>query len=120
MKWPHRGNLAAPKLSATFRLLHTENSRSCFPSLLAAESVTKACNCLLPVERTPGNTCWSKDGFLSGRVRSDTVCDVSWTQTGFIWEHFSWSLATAPAGIPWPPLEAASCGERAAGREKAT
>lgn len=119
LKWPHRGNLAAPKLSATFRPLHTENSRSCFRSLVAAESVTKACNCLLPIERTPGNTSRSKDGLLSGRVRAGTVCDVSWTQTGFSWELFSWSLATVPAGCPWPALEAASSGERAAGREKA-
>lgn len=119
LKWPHRGNLAAPKLSATFCLLHTENSRPCFLSLAAAESVTKACNCLLPIERTPGNTSQSKDGFLSGRVRSGTVCDVSWAQTGFSWEPFSCSLATAPAECPWPALEAASPGERAAGREKA-
>lgn len=118
LKWPHRGNLPAPKLSATFRLLHVENSRSCFPCLVAAELVTKACNCLLPVERTPGNTSRGKDGFLSGRVRSDTVCDVSQTQTGFSWEPFSWSLATAPVGCPWPALEAASSGERAAGMGK--
>lgn len=118
LKWPHRGNLPAPKLSATFCLLHVENSRFCFPCLVAAESVTNACNCLLPVERSPGNTSQGKDGFLLGRVRSDTVCDVSRTQTGFSWEPFSCSLATAPAGCPWPALEAASSGERAAGREK--
>lgn len=97
LKWPHRGNLAAPKLSATFHLLHVENSRSCFPSLVAAEPVPKACNCSMPVGRAPGSTSQSKDGCLSGRERPDMVCDVSWTQTG--WEHFSWSLPQLQLGV---------------------
>lgn len=44
---------------------------------VAAESVRKACNCLLPNEKPPGNTFPSKSVPLSGRGSSGTVWDVS-------------------------------------------
>lgn len=76
MKGPCRGN-SCPRAVSRVQAARKEAPGPWCQRFVDAESVTKACNCSMPVEKTPGNAFRSMYGFLSGRVRADTVCNTS-------------------------------------------